>query len=110
MQCGKSSFLAKAMMCLLIVVVFSGALSAQQVPSFDPHDFSGFWDRIGYERGAGGRQAVGGCAICGDQGYGTDVPPMTPEGLKKFEANKPAYGRPAGGPLQPNVHIGRQRA
>jgi hypothetical protein len=104
------SFFAKGLAGPLIVIVFSGALSAQQKPTFDPHDFSGFWDRVGYERGVGGKQAVGGCNICGDPGFGVDVPPMTPEGKKKFEANKPAYGRPAGGPLQAGVDIGRQRA
>src|SRR6478752_1070953 len=67
-----------------------------QSQSFDPRDFSGFWNRAGYQERREGIQIVGGCATCGDNGISTDVPPMTPEGKKRYEANKPAYGRPLG--------------
>src|SRR5260370_28005 len=70
------------------VVVMSSTTFAQK---FDPHDLTGVWQREG------------------DRGVSPVVPEMTPEGLKKFNANKPSYGRPLGSPLN-GEHIGRVRA
>ena len=81
-----------------------------QSQSFDPRDFSGFWNRAGYQERREGIQIVGGCATCGDNGISTDVPPMTPEGKKRYEANKPAYGRPLGSAPRPGEPDGRRRA
>jgi hypothetical protein len=58
---------------------------------FDARDLTGVWQREG------------------DRGINPKVPEMTPEGLKKFNANKPSYGRPLGAPLN-GEHIGRVRA
>jgi hypothetical protein len=75
---------------------------------FDPHDFSGIWSRNSQGYGGGGT-----CRGCGDRGFSNDVPPMTPEGQKRFEANKPSYGRALGTPAaaqHPEEAIGRRRA
>jgi len=61
---------------------------------FDPHDLSGVWWGYLY-------------------GYAKAVPPMTPEGQKRFDANKPAYGRALGSSesaAHPEEDIGRRRA
>ena len=78
--------------------------------SFDKHDLSGIWSRNGTPGGYGGG---GTCRDCGDRGYATEVPPFTPLGQKKFEANKPSYGRllnSADAAAHPEEHIGRRRA
>src|SRR5438105_1580410 len=51
---------------------------------FDPHDLSGIWSRNSQGHGGGGT-----CRGCGDRGFRTDVPRMTPEGKKRLEATKP---------------------
>lgn len=61
---------------------------------FDPRDLSGVWRGTLY-------------------GYGKKVPAFTPEGQKRFEANKPSYGIPVDQPearTRTDVHIGRRRA
>src|ERR1700746_2568113 len=60
---------------------------------FDPHDLSGIWTRSSSPKGFTGG---GTCADCGDRGYGKNVPPLTPEGKKIFDPNKPSYGRTLG--------------
>lgn len=62
---------------------------------FNPHDLSGIWlgDKYGFNANF--------------------VPPMTPEGKNKFEANRPSYGLAKGSPAaleQVNVPLGRRRA
>src|SRR5580704_1998545 len=77
---------------------------------FDPHDLSGIWTRSSSPKGFTGG---GTCADCGDRGYGKNVPPLTPEGKKMFDANKPSYGRTLGTPdaaSHPEEDIGRRRA
>ena len=64
---------------------------ANAAAKFNPHDLTGIWQRNG------------------DRGINPVVPPMTPEGEKKFNANKPSYGRALGSPLN-GEHIGRVRA
>lgn len=61
---------------------------------FDPRDFSGVWRASLYS-------------------YGRTVPEMTPEGKRRFEANKPSRGIDADNPLAKtatNVDIGRRRS
>jgi hypothetical protein len=90
-----------------ILLVFPSVMPAQK--NFDPHDFSGFWDRVGHKERREGIQVLGGCDECGDPGFGANVPPFTSEGQKRFDANKPAYGRPVGSRPVAGEHIGRQR-
>jgi hypothetical protein len=79
------------LIALLIVMQGSNSVSFAQAPQFNPRDLTGIWQ------------------FGGDRGINPVVPPMTPEGLKRFNANKPSYGRPLGSP--PNGdHIGRVRA
>lgn len=72
-----------------------GASAASDTRPFDPKDFSGVWrgDKYGYN--------------------GNYVPPMTPEGQKKFDSYRPSYGLrkdSAEAQRQTNVPIGRRRA
>jgi hypothetical protein len=93
---------------LTIILVCPSVLAAQS--NFDPRDFTGMYDRVGHLERREGIQVVGGCAECGDPGFGKDVPPFTPEGQRRFDANKPAYGRAVDLPKVSQEHIGRQRA
>jgi hypothetical protein len=61
---------------------------------FDPKDLNGYWDRSG-----GGDRGVGSRA-------GADAPPMTPEGQKLFDANRPGYGPRAVPPATGNDIVG----
>src|SRR5215207_6345637 len=99
----------KTTMFFSMSFMFSSSLLAQ-APSFDPRDLSGYWNRVGYQERREGIQIVGGCSECGDAGINKDVPPLTPQGKKRFDANKPAYGRPLGSPPAANEHEGRRRA
>jgi hypothetical protein len=75
---------------------------------FNPRDIVGIWSRNPQGTGGGGT-----CRECGDRGFGNDVPPLTPEGQKKFDANKPSYGRAldsTDAAAHPEEHIGRRRA
>jgi hypothetical protein len=77
---------------------------------YDKHDIAGIWSRNGSPAGYGGG---GTCRDCGDRGFGTDVPPLTPLGRKMFDANKPSYGRLLGtadAAAHPEEPIGRRRA
>jgi hypothetical protein len=60
---------------------------------FDPHDLSGVWSRTGGDRGMSSRPGV-------------DVPPMTPEGQKLFDASRPSYGPRAVPPATGNDIVG----
>src|SRR5262245_11703636 len=74
---------------------------------------SGIWGRFGSRNGRRGLQGGNGLRDAGDAGIGGEVPPMTPEGLAKFNANKPSYGRALGSPeaaAHPEEPIGRRRA
>lgn len=82
----------------------SGA--AARPGAFNPRDFSGIWGRDS-------RFYTTPCRDCGDRGYSHEWPVFTPEGQRRFEANKPARGRALGSPqAEANVkeHIGRRRA
>ena len=93
-----------------ILLLFSSVAFGQQTStSFDPHDFSGFWGRFGGQARATGIQGGGGCPECGDPGFGTNVPPFTPEGQKRFDEHKPAYGRPVESPRDPKEPFGRHK-
>ena len=79
---------------------------------FDAHDISGVWTRNPqtFDRTAPP------CAECREPasgyGYGLDVPPFTPEGQKRFDANKTGKGwapDSAQALANPQVHIGRRR-
>jgi len=75
--------------------------------NFDPHDLSGIWSRNSQGYGGGGT-----CRGCGDRGFNNEVPPMTPSGQARFDANKPSYGRALGSAAaaqHPEEHIGRRR-
>lgn len=69
-------------------------LPTQDARKFDPRDLGGVWQGNLYA-------------------YGEKVPAFTPEGQKRFDANKPSYGAPIDSPeakANTNVHIGRRRA
>ncbi len=85
---------ALAVAVLLWPVPFVGAQEprAAAAAQYDPTDLSGVWTR--------NRE---------DRGVSREVPPMTPEGEARFNANTPSYGRPLGSPLN-GEHIGRVRA
>src|SRR5579862_847914 len=73
-----------------------GRGNAAPSPSHDPHDLTGIWN-LGFGQ---------------DLSLTTAPPPMTPEGQKKFDANKPSYGRELGSAdaaAHPEEHIGRRR-
>ena len=98
----------------MIAAQARGGPSGQQQPagggaaasnrSFNPRELAGIWTRNSNGMGGGGT-----CRECGDRGFGNNVPPFTEEGQKRFDANKPSYGRPLGAPLH-GEHIGRVRA
>jgi hypothetical protein len=79
---------------------------------YDKHDFNGFWVRnpsAQYNQPA--------CPECRDTGpsygYFGAVPPMTPEGEKRFRQNKPTKGYTVGSPeaeRNKNIHIAYRRA
>lgn len=86
--------------------------SSIDVARFDPHDLSGIWGRFGSREGRGNAQGSP-FPEGGDNGFGNDVPPFTPEGEMKFDSYKPGYGRTLGSPeaaARPEEHIGRRRA
>src|SRR5881628_4027564 len=74
-----------------------GNAAAAPSPPHDPHDLTGIWNL------AGGT----------DLSLSRTPPPLTPEGQKRFDANKPSYGRELGSAdaaAHPEEHIGRRRA
>ena len=104
---------------LVISAVLLGQGGQRGIPAADPqnankaydkHDLAGIWSRNSTPGGYGGG---GTCRDCGDRGFGLTVPPLTPLGQKKFDANKPSYGRNLGSPeaaAHPEEPIGRRRA
>lgn len=92
----------------MITLLILAAAFTQDSRPFNPRDIAGIWSRN--PQGFGGGAT---CADCGDRGFGNDVPPFTPEGQKRFDANKPSYGRALGSAdaaAHPEEHIGRRRA
>src|ERR1041384_7629868 len=101
----------------IAAVLFTSAIGLGQAKpasgptaTFDAHDFSGVWGRFGGQARTTGIQGGGGCRECGDAGFGTNVPPFTPEGQKLFDAHKPAYGRPVESPKVAGEAPGRHKA
>jgi hypothetical protein len=87
--------------------------SSTNADTFDPRDFSGVWARFGGREGRGNAQGGAPFPEKGDDGYGLEVPPFTPEGQAKFDSYRPGYGRPLGSASaaeRPEEHIGRRRA
>jgi hypothetical protein len=85
------------------------ANAAPAKPPADPHDLSGIWGRFG-RRDLSNRQGAAGFPEGGDDGFGLDVPPLTAEGQKMYDAIKPGNGRPLGSPPRPGEPEGRRRA
>src|SRR6516162_6948869 len=95
-------------LALSALTTASGFAQGQQTKAFNPRDLAGIWTRNSNGMGGGGT-----CRECGDRGFGNNVPPFTEEGQKRFDANKPAYGRALGSSdaaAHPEEHIGRRRA
>ena len=86
---------SRRLFILLAMVLASSSVVFAQA-TFDPHDLSGFWTRNKGFRGVRGTKLA-------------DVPPMTPEGEKRLNANIPARGRNKGEPLNGD-HPGYVRA
>lgn len=87
--------------------------SATDSAQFDPHDLSGIWARFGTREGRGSNQGGAPFPEAGDTGFGKDVPPLTPEGQKMFDAIKPGNGRVLGSAdaaAHADEPIGRRRA
>ena len=98
---------ANVILVLVALLVCSSAAVAELGPSlgqqqesagaatgqFDPRDLSGIWDRKE-----------------GDMGLSPDVPPMTPEGQARLDANLPARGTRLGEEPREGEHPGRARA
>ena len=81
--------------------------------TFNPRDIGGYWTRNPQE--FLGRSSPP-CADCREPasgyGYGLNVPPFTPEGQKRFDANGTGKGwapDSAQALANPQVHIGRRR-
>jgi hypothetical protein len=109
--------------CLIVTLAGATALLAQTAATrgatpagagakaaFDPHDIGGYWSRGPQEFG------LPACADCREPasgyGFGVDVPPLTPEGQKRFDANKTGKGWAPDSKealANPQVHIGRRR-
>jgi len=87
-----------ALLSLAVLIGCSSVLMAQGAP-FNPKDFTGTWLRSAGDRGFTNARG--------------EVPPFTPEGQKRFDANKPSRGRILGSPeaaARTEEHIGRRRA
>jgi hypothetical protein len=87
--------------------------SDQATGDYDPRDFSGLWSR------SPNQYNLPPCPECRDPaswpGYGFfgETPPMTAEGERRFEANKPARGIELGtaeANERTDIHIGYRRA
>ena len=78
MECDnmRRHYLMNLTIALFVTLSLSSVAFAQA--KFDARDLTGVWQREG------------------DRGVNPKVPEMTPEGLKKFNENKPSYGRPLG--------------
>ena len=90
--------LALALLSLPLAAQRGGRGNAAAAPSppHDPHDLTGIWNL------AGGT----------DLSLSRTPPPLTPEGQRKFDLNKPSYGRELGSAdaaAHPEEHISRRR-
>jgi len=79
---------------------------------YDKHDFNGMW-----ARNPAAQYNQPPCPECRDTGpsygYFGDVPPMTPEGQKKFEKNRPTKGYSLGtaeAAAHQDIHVAYRRA
>jgi hypothetical protein len=86
---------SSALILAFVLLLATSSVALAQAP-FDPHDLSGFWLRNKGFRGVRGTKLA-------------DVPPMTPEGERRLNANIPARGRNKGEPLN-GEHPGYVRA
>ena len=87
--------------------------SDQDTSRYDPRDFSGLWSRLPSQ------YDLPPCPECRDPatwpGYGFfgETPPLTPEGQRRFELNKPARGLELGSAQadeRTDIHVGYRRA
>jgi hypothetical protein len=87
--------------------------SDQDTSEYDARDFSGLWSR------APQQYDLAPCPECRDPatwpGYGFfgETPPLTAEGRRRFELNRPARGLELGSEqanARPDIHIGYRRA
>jgi len=88
----------RAVLSTVILLACSSVVMGQGT-TFDPRDLSGSWLKSGGDRGFTNVRG--------------EVPPFTPEGQKRFDANKPSRGRILGTPdaaAHPEEHVGRRRA
>jgi len=108
--------LVHAIVFLTVPVITADAQIGGQVPSiehpteakpgtpFDPHDISGKWNRISpfesFSNVPGG--APGAQGLPGNAGQAVAEAPFTAEGKKKFDANRPSYGRRQVAPMLGN--------
>jgi hypothetical protein len=119
-----ASFLAATCWILVLIAHDAAAQSGQAAPGgigisdqdtsdFDPRDFNGLWSR------APNQYDLPPCPECRDPatwpGYGFfgETPPMTEEGLRRFELNRPARGIELGSAQaaqRTDIHPGYRRA
>ena len=108
--------LAQLMMLAVVPTIAVQAQITGQVPSiqapaeakpgtsFDPHDLSGKWNRVSpfesFSNVPGGAPGLQG--LPGNGGKAVEEAPFTPEGKKKFDANRPSYGRRQVAPMDGN--------
>lgn len=108
------------LMVLLLALLVQGCqreaeptASSTASAQLDPHDLSGIWVRFGPRGDRGSNQGGMPFPEGGDNAFGKEVPPFTPEGQKMFDTIKPGNGRVLGSPdalAHPEEHIGRRRA
>jgi hypothetical protein len=112
----KQCFLHAVIVILSVPVIAASGQITGQVPAierppeakpgatFDPHDLSGKWNRISpfetFSNVPGG--APGTQGLPGNGGKPVAEAQFTPEGKKRFDANKPSYGRRQVAPMQGN--------
>lgn len=108
--------LVHAILFLTVIVIIADAQITGQVPSiehpaeakpgtpFDSHDISGKWNRVSpfesFSNVPGG--APGAQGLPGNAGQTVSEAPFTVEGKKKFDANRPSYGRRQVAPMLGN--------
>ena len=88
-------------------------VSDKDTRPYDKHDFNGIW-----ARNPSAQFGQPPCPECRDNsrpsyGYFGDIPPMTPEGEKRFKANHPTKGYVAGSPqalAHKDIDVGYRRA
>jgi hypothetical protein len=85
---------------MILVAALAAPLGAQSAPDFDPRDLSGHWNRVSRFQTFSN--------VYPGQGptEGTEEAPLTEEGRRRFEANKPGYGPRAVPPAIGNDPMG----